>query len=441
MNLRKSWILMAALATGACDDLLSVDPPDRVSEETAITDAASAQAALNGAYSSLTGGSYYGGTLVFFGDLPTDNAEHGATGTLQSYGELDRNDVRADNGSVDGMWSSLYSAISRTNTVLDRVPQIDMRDADRDRILGEAHFLRALHYFNLVRFWGGVPLILAPVTNVDEASLVTRASAEDVYAQVLADLEEASALLAQSSDPTIAGEGAVQALLSRVLLYTGDYAGSEAAANAVVALGYDLAEDYGELFVDGTTEEDIFKVIFTPDDFNNIGYYYHGASCGGGRGEVAPTDDLAGAYEAGDARFDWTILEVGSGLCGDKYPTTLGAEDVHVIRFAEVLLNLAEAHARQNELEDAVDAYNQVRERAGLDPHVLGVDVTTQDDVIEAILQERRVELALEGDRWTDLIRTGDAVALLGIDPFQQLFPIPQSELDVAPNLEQNPGY
>ena len=103
--------------------------------------------------------------------------------------------------------------------------------------------------------------------------------------------------------------------------------------------------------------------------------------------------------------------------------------------------NLAEAHARQNELEDAVDAYNQVRERAGLDPHVLGVDVTTQDDVIEAILQERRVELALEGDRWTDLIRTGDAVALLGIDPFQQLFPIPQSELDVAPNLEQNPGY
>ena len=82
-----------------------------------------------------------------------------------------------------------------------------------------------------------------------------------------------------------------------------------------------------------------------------------------------------------------------------------------------------------------------MRERAGLDPHVLGVDVTTQDDVIEAILQERRVELALEGDRWTDLIRTGDAVALLGIDPFQQLFPIPQSELDVAPNLEQNPDY
>jgi hypothetical protein len=114
---------------------------------------------------------------------------------------------------------------------------------------------------------------------------------------------------------------------------------------------------------------------------------------------------------------------------------------VHVIRLAEVILIRAEALARQDRLEEAVDAYNEVRVRAGLDPHVFGVDVSTQADVLAAIWQERRVELAFEGDRFSDLVRTGRAVDVLGIPAFRTRWPIPQSERDVAPNLTQNEGY
>ena len=106
-----------------------------------------------------------------------------------------------------------------------------------------------------------------------------------------------------------------------------------------------------------------------------------------------------------------------------------------------MLLIKAEALARQNDLAGAVDTYNQIRVRAGVAPHTLGVDVTTQDEVLAAIDQERRLELAFEGDRWPDLVRTGQAMPVLGVPEFQTLFPIPQAERDVAPGVTQNPGY
>ncbi|HEY8470239.1 MAG TPA: RagB/SusD family nutrient uptake outer membrane protein [Longimicrobiales bacterium] len=430
------------VAAAACDGLLDVTPPDRVSETEAITDEASARAALVGAYAALTSGSYYGGTLIFFGDLSADNARH--TGTLQAYADADRNALRADNSSIEGMWDAIYEGIARANIVIARVPEVPgIRASERDRILGEAHFLRALHYHNLVRLWGAVPLVTAPPASVDEASAVTRAPVDSIYDQILADLDRAAELLGPGSSATAANDGAVEALRSRVLLYREDWAGAAAAAEAVIDLGYDLAEDFSSLFSPdaGATPEDIFRVIFTEDDFNNIGYYYIGGSCGGGRGEVAPTEDLASAFDPADLRRDWTLRRVGSDLCGTKYPTTVGTEDVHVIRFAEVLLNLAEARARLNDLPGAIAAYNRVRVRAGLPEHELGVDVSTQADVLAAIWRERRLELALEGDRWPDLVRTGQAVSVLGIPSEFTLYPIPQNEIDVAPNLRQNPGY
>ena len=126
-----------------------------------------------------------------------------------------------------------------------------------------------------------------------------------------------------------------------------------------------------------------------------------------------------------------------------KFPTTIGAEHLHIIRLAEVLPNRAEPYARLDQLALAVADYNRVRVRAGLLPHVLGVDVTTRDQVLAAIWQERHLELAREGDRFTDLVRTGRAVAVLGIKDraYQVLFPIPQSEIDNAPSLGQNDGY
>ena len=439
MRLR-NLIPLLLVALTACDELLDVQPVDETADTEAITDGASAQAALVGAYAALAGGSYYAGDILIMNDLLADNAVH--TGTLHSLAEADLLEVRADNGTVSGMWGQLYEAINRVNVILRDVPDVvGIAAGTRARILAEAHFLRALHYHHLVRLWGDVPLVLVPPATVDEASAVTRAPAADVYAQILADLDSAADAVPASGPAIRATLGAVEALRSRVLLHRSDWAGAEAAAEEVRAMGYALVDDFGDLFdAEGApTSEDIFRTVFTPSDYNIVGYYYISAACGGGRGEVALDPDLVTAFEAGDERADWTILAVDDDLCGGKYPTTIGAEDVHVIRYAEVLLNLAEALARQNRLGEAVDVYNELRVRAGLAEHEIGIDVATQQDVLDAIWHERRVELAQEGDRWSDLVRTGRAEAVLGAEACSLLLPIPQGELDVAPNLEPNP--
>jgi hypothetical protein len=207
-------------------------------------------------------------------------------------------------------------------------------------------------------------------------------------------------------------------------------------------MGYTLAPSYSSLFSpEGSdTPEDIFRLSFTAVDYNEVGYYY----LFDGRWEIAPTANLYSAYTASDRRRDITLGKDGSDYEGVKIPTTIGAEDLHVIRYAEVVLNKAEALARLNRLPEAVTEYNRIRVRAGLPPHVLGTNVTSQTDVLNAIWNERRLELALEGDRWPDLVRTGRAMAVLGLPAnraFQLLYPIPSRELIVSPGLTQNPGY
>lgn len=426
----------------ACDGLLDLQPIDRLSDDVAIADTRGARAAMAGAYAGLQSTSYFGGTFVFFNDLSADNAIH--TGTFQSHADAARNSLRADNTAVASIWNAIYNNINRTNHLIQRVPGVpDLSVAERDQILGEAHFLRALHYHNLVRLWDDVPIRTAPIESVEEASQVTRAPVADVYSLILSDLDEARARLSQGSNTRRATLGAAHALTARVHLYRGDWAAAESSVQAVEALGYALADDYSDLFPasGGNTPEDIFRVQFTAVQWNQLGWYYI-SSAFGGRGEIAPQQSLMDAYEEGDARRATTIFgDEERAAHGIKFPSTAGAENPHVIRFAEVILIKAEALARQNRLAEAVDEYNRLRVRANLLPHVLGEDVTSADEVLEAIWHERRLELALEGDRLSDLNRTGRAVEVLGIPAHQARFPIPQRELDVAPNLTQNPGY
>jgi hypothetical protein len=424
-----------------CNSILDQEPTGQGPAEDAIIDAQGAHAALAGAYAGLQSDSYYGADFVFFGDLPTDNADH--TGTFTSYGQADANQLRADNATVYDIWAAIYDPINRVNNILLKVPALtDLDETEKNEILGEAYFLRALHYHNLVKFYGDVPIRLVPVNNLDEAADAVRAPVAEVYTQILSDLEQAGALITNEEVTTQANVTAVHALRARVQLYRGDYAAALTEADAVVAAGRDLAPAFSDLFdAEGQeTDEDIFKVTFNAQQFSLEGFYYTAADFDG-RGELAPSQNLIDAYEPDDARLAWSIF-VGDGvISGSKWATTIGAEDMHVIRFAEVLLIRAEALARQNDLVGAVDTYNRLRVRALLDGHTLGTEVTTQADVLAAIELERRRELAFEGDRWPDLVRTGRAVEVLGIPDFQTLFPIPQAEIDVAPRLTQNPGY
>ena len=444
-------LLIVVLALG-CESVLDVAPINETAEDDAITTPAKARAAVAGMFDGLQDDDYYGGTLLFFGDLSAEDVEH--TGTFTSYRQVDLNAITSDNVSIESMWDALYRTVGRANIVIARVPSVTGLDpGERDEMLGAAYLIRALTFHNVARFWGdpaptglGIPLPLEPAPDLVIASQITRATTAQTYTQILSDLAQAQTLLGSV--------GVIRAIRARVLLYQQNWAAAEAEAEAVVALGYSLAPDYSDLFTASgdPTDEDIFRVAFNEVDYNYLGYYYRAKGAAGGRREITPSDILLQAYDPGyvpgnpatytpvDLRGEWNVAFTGGGtLYGSKYPTGIGAEDLHVIRFAEVLLIQAEAEARQNKLTEAEATLAPIRVRAGLT--ALDLDVLMQQQAIDAILRERRLELAYEGDRWPDLVRTGLAVTTLGIPAFQTLYPIPLNEIDIAPGLVQNTGY
>ena len=455
--------LTLMLLAAGCDSTLSVEPISDTPEDRAIVDPTGARAALAGAYDALQAGSYYGGEVLFYGDLPSEDVDW--VGTFTDYAEADDNELKTQNLSIEAIWEDIYAAVGSVNQLIKRLatPVTGLDDDERDDMLGQAYFLRALSYHNLVKFWGDVPLRLEPAPSVNEASQIARSSEAEVYTQILSDLNQAEQLITNTANLRRATLGAVEALRSRVYLYQENWAATVAAADAVIAMGYSLAPNFSDLFTpDGQdTPEDIFRVSFTPQEFTNVGFYYISRSFGGRR-ELSPSFDLIDAFgfsadpnydpdtlqttnddgdlifHPRDARAAWSIsFDARNRRYGSKYPTTEGAEDIHVIRLAEVLLNKAEALAHLGQLSQAVDIVNEIRARAG----VPDIAATSQQAVLDAIWLERRLELAMEGFRWPDLVRTGQAIPVLGIPSFQQLFPIPQNEVDVAPNVAQNPGY
>jgi hypothetical protein len=472
MRLRLLVPSLLALAAAGCSSVLDSDPVYELPDEAAIVDANGARGALAGAYDALQDDSYYGESYLTFLDLSSDNTYH--SGTFTTYADADQNVIVADNTTIQAIWAAIYQGVGRVNDLIARVPSVsDLDDDERNDILGQAYLLRALHYHNLVRVFGGVPLRLTPPASAEEAGQIARSSEAEVYQQILADLDQAESLLpAEVGDTRRANAAAVKALRARVYLYMGNWAAAESEAEDVTAMGISLAPSYASLFdKDGlVTSEDIFRVSFTAVEYNFIGFYYQSKTYGGRR-EVAPEWEMIDAYgysadpgydpdtltvdtsfDPVDERAQWGVAFDPSGRrFVSKYPTVAGTEHLHIIRYGEVLLIQAEAEARQGKYAEAVATMNQLRVRAGVPPYGYSASETPNDgdfvlddsEVVDAILLERRLELAFEGDRWPDLIRNGLAVSVLGLDdrPYQALYPIPQQEIDVAPNLVQNPGY
>ena len=457
MRTNKLTLMLAAVALSACTGVLDVPPTSSISSGTAINDASGARAALAGAYAGLQQTGMFGHEIVDWTEVLSDNLQH--SGTFDDYADADNHLLRSDNIAVETVWDDTYDDINRVNEIIDKVPNVaDLEAGEKDEILGEAYFLRALDYHSLVRLWGGgtegVPLRLTPVASAAEANQIERATLADTYAQILADLSQAEQLItADESQTRQASLGAAYAIESRVRLYMQDWAGAEAAAAKVEAMSYSLAPNFSDLFdaSGNNTPEDIFRVTFTPTQSQAVGFYYLPKALGG-RYEESPTTGPSGiiaafdpasggsiaAYNPTDERGKWSISRSGTRTYAAKFRNPSGDEDLHVIRLGEVILIRAEALAHLNRLPEAVDEYNRLRVRAGLAPDpTVGL---TQAGVLAAIARERRLELAFEGDRWPDMVRTGEAIAI-GVDPVQTLLPIPQSELDVATKMTQNPGY
>lgn len=444
-------VLLLSLWAAGCESVLDVKPINEFAEEDAIINTATARAAVAGMYDALQNGNYYGGTFLHFGDLSGEDVQH--TGTFTNYRLVDGHTIASDNGAIEGIWDAIYRAIGRANIILARVPTVTSIDpADRDAMLAEAYLVRALSYHNLVKLFGdtapsgmGVPIRITPPSSFTDAALIARSTTGAVYTQILSDLNAAEALLG----PT----GSILAIRARVMLYQRNWVGAEAQAESLEAMGYALAPKYSDLWTanGSNTDEDIWKLTFTAVDFNLLGFYYRAKGAAGGRREITPTNAFAQFYDTNyvfntpstynptDTRGQWNIAFQGTIRYGSKYPTGIGAEDLHIIRYAEVLLIKAEAEAQQNKLGEAAATILPIMFRG--DTATAGLDISSQASAIDGILRERRLELCYEGDRWPDLVRTGRAVAVLGIPAFQTLYPIPLNELDVAPNLVQNPGY
>jgi starch-binding outer membrane protein, SusD/RagB family len=484
---RKSYILLCALAIGgfvSCsEDFLDVEPEGQPVGEDFFLTPEHANLAVNSLYGNLRDFNVSVFPHLAITTITSDNASKGSVpGDAGFLDDYDNFTITATENQINNYWNGQYQGINLTNQVLTNVPLITMDQGVKDRLLAEAKFIRAYHYFNLVRTYGGVPLRLAVApagTQEDPETLnVPRSSREEVYAQIIQDLTEASQVLPGTYPPSERGRatrGAALGMLAKVHLYQRNWSEVVNLANQVEDLGYNLVPDYYSIFrISGENNiESLFEIEAQTIPGNCAASNSQWAEVQGVRGQfgwgfVEPTEDLVNAFEGGDKRLEATILFRGETTReGDvinpnapnpRYnkkayvPSFVTREceygrdqNVRILRFAEVLLLRAEAANELGDTEQALSDLNRVRTRAGLS----AIQAASQEQLRQRIWQERRVELALEnGDRFFDLVRQGRAAEVLQAQGKQfqtgknEVMPIPQQQIILSGGtLTQNPGY
>jgi len=445
MKTRFLSLVAIAMMVGACDSALNTEPTASIDAGTALSNKRGIGLGLNGVYRRTLSGNLWGRDEVVYPDLYADNLDF--SGTFATDREVALRNVTATNGDILGIWQVDYEGINRANSVIDALPAVtDMTDAEKAVARGEALFMRALFYDELVRWFGGVPLVLVHSEGVGPESNVARSTQAETYAQIEKDLNEAIGVLPNARNNGRATQGAARALLARVQM--DELKNTEARDNATLVINntlYKLNAAFGDNWRTKNTSESIFEIQSTINSTNSLAFWYYPVNLGGRYG-FAPSATLNNAFEANDARKAITINTItASGATlryGNKYSRINTQDDnIPVLRLAEMYLIRAEANARLNASAATVLAdLNVLRARAGL-PNLDPAVVSTQGALLDAVLQERRVELAMEGQRFFDLRRFGKAVTVLGINAEKQLMPIPQAERDINPNLTQNPSY
>lgn len=425
----------------ACEDYIDKKPVDQIGDDIVIEDLESLDGAVLGMYSSMQSGNQYGELQIFMPGILSD--EMVFTGTFPTKQDMAVNNLTAENVTMRGVWSSPYTTIFIANTILERAGNAG-EGPEVATAIAEAKFGRALAHLNLVKLWGAIPLALTSEVNV--TSELPRTSAAEVYAQIIADLQEAIPALplaserADSERSTRATRGAAQALLARAALYAGDLTLAGQSANEVITSGeYSLDPSYSNLYNnDATSPEIIFELFASIQDGNALGFFAQPVGLGG-RYDYSPNPTLEAQYGAGDVRADLIVpndADATGVLVTNKYTdATNGTDQPIVTRLAEMYLIRAEANSSVADL-------NTVANRSG------GATYGAYNQA--NMLLERKLELAFEGHRWNDLIRTGQADAVISaIKPASWqstdvLLPIPQREIDQNPTLtqaDQNPGY
>ena len=480
-------VVLSAGLLSSCSKFLEENPKGLVATSNYYKTAEDAISAVNSIYAYLnststgsTAGVYHSSFWVAMG-LCSDELinQQPFTPDLDQFGAFTYD---PENNTLEEIWRMHYKAITIANIAIARIPGIEMNETLKARLLGEARFLRGLLYFNMVRMFGSIPLVLQET----EPLTPEPAPVEDIYAQVLDDLEAAEAL-PESYEPGQgrgrATSGAALAIEAKVYLTLGNWEKASDKALAVInSKQYELWDDFADVFKLSSRggKEAIFSVGFG-DAGGKIIFWEAGQflvrllpkelseeGVQNAQGWQVPTQQLYDSYEIDDHRRAVTFIteihkQDGSTQIIRPYiqkywdraaepKGNASSNDFPVIRYADVLLMYAEARNELNDPDEAHKYINMVRKRARFDGSVYRDAVADYEDLSKeafraAVLKERRLEFVAEGQRWFDLVRTHTLEQLVplakpGVTPAAKhyLFPIPQDEREVNTNLGQN-GY
>ena len=484
-----SIIIFALISTvfftiSGCKKFLNIDPPYAQDAENYFQNQSDYELALIGAYDLLQASFL----SVWIGEIASDNTIAGGESVTDTEGlhQIDQMNHGGVNNELRSVFRWNYAGITRANYILEYKDNIDF--PGKDHLIAEARFLRAFYYFELVKFFGDIPLVVDQRLGVEEVSKLPRTSAADVYAQIEEDLIYAASILDVSN--VVKGKatkGAALALLGKAYLYQNKWADAASAFDEIINNNwYTLIPDYADLFsvTNENNSETVFDVQYSGLEGGSYGCLvclegnagpgfqgirqYNGPVYGDGNSYNLPTQNLYDFFPTNDSRRDYTILDIDAFIAAQANPQSIsyaigagghtgyynnkyikrqgeiGLPDndltspvnYRVIRYADVLLMSAEANFQNGNSSLAEQYINEVRARAG----VASMSGITIDD----IYNERRLELSCEGHRFFDLVRTNKASS--SIDGFSsgthELFPIPQIEIDLAGgNWSQNPGY
>lgn len=449
-----SCIAVAIISAG-CEKRLDIQPYQGLSDDKALLTESDVSGTLVGAYDAVSSASAYGGDMMVLNDLIGNKTNIRFTGTFAGLSDAYNTAMTASNSFAASTWSAAYNTINVANNVLENLSKVTSSTTRKNTVEGEALFLRASMYFELVKLYAkaygdgdyavnlGVPMVLtatkAPITEADYKS---RATVKAVYDQVIVDLIKAESLM-PSTNSKFATKWAAAAQLSRVYLMLGNYTEAAAAANRVIAgSGKTLTPEFKNNwftfinFGGVTPNEYIFYIKLTNQDGTNSLNTYYGRTISSIPGTAGRSDMKIQAahltnYEATDVRRGFFVIS-GSRYTM-KHLDRYG--DVPVIRLAEMYLTRAEANFRSSTTVGATPLadVNTIRARAGL---AALTSVTLAD-----ILKERLVELAFEGNNLTESQRLKKSIGATAWNASTLILPIPQREMDVNKKLVQNTGY
>lgn len=458
-------IAAAGLLMSSCKKQLEDQQPQASLDATrGFSSASSITSGLFGVYSGLQSASYYGLEYNLFADLGADNLTH--VGTFPTFAQIANRQILTDNVNVNNDYNAIYININNANTILNAIPGVTDPSLNKDAISAELRVLRAMMYFDLIRYWGGSPtgynkaggagvsIRTKPTLVEADATPLARNTEAEVYTQILSDIDFALGVASYPNRITNRfGKDAANALKGRIQLYREQWADAEALATTVIGSGrYTLLTNanYANIWLTKNSAESIFELDFNSADQNSIAFYYY-PTTNGGRNEVSSSTSLNDAHEAGDVRkgVNFTVASAGppaipAAKTRKFSRTATGDDNVILFRLAETYLIRAEARVRQSATgaepiaQNGLADLNVIRVRAGLTPLISVV----KQDILDAILRERRVELAHEGHRWFDL-RRYNLISTLGVtQAYRALWPIPQREVLTSGGIiKQNDQY